>query len=464
MKSLRKLILYGLSAISVFASAMDNDQNKTRDNSKLVKSSGSCSPLDVIHQDDNIQNIIRAYLDEWTKEIIYSFTDKRILEVTSDDKLISANPIETWDLNTNKLLNKINLQGLCICFKIFPDGKRIVVHCYDNIKIIDLLTGNILKEIKLENNTSMVHLPLLQITSDGKKIVIADYPGTIKIYDSSGELLNTIEKPFGITIYALIITPDNKKIIINARDMSIKFCNGIDKKNDSTDNVIEIWDLETAELVKTFPAIINTVQGFLVTPDSKKLIARHYKRVLIWDLDNYKLLKEFSDYYGSLYIDDMGYSYTKPGVIKQIFAFALMDDGNKLVLGFDDGSIKILDINQNKFVATLNAKEFETRIDSIVVTSDKKIIAGSGCKLLIWKNLAVQLEKVTNQDLSKEEQVRALCSKTDNVLDKIIHKCVKCGQNATQRCSGCKKVYYCSTDCQKADWSTHKSNCNKKYN
>eukprot|EP00106_Octopus_bimaculoides_P013080 XP_014780522.1 PREDICTED: ankyrin repeat and MYND domain-containing protein 2-like [Octopus bimaculoides] len=28
-----------------------------------------------------------------------------------------------------------------------------------------------------------------------------------------------------------------------------------------------------------------------------------------------------------------------------------------------------------------------------------------------------------------------------------------------KKCSKCKTTYYCSTDCQKYDWSTHKSNC-----
>lgn len=32
-------------------------------------------------------------------------------------------------------------------------------------------------------------------------------------------------------------------------------------------------------------------------------------------------------------------------------------------------------------------------------------------------------------------------------------------QECSKKCSACKKVYYCSVDCQKADWSAHKSHC-----
>lgn len=31
----------------------------------------------------------------------------------------------------------------------------------------------------------------------------------------------------------------------------------------------------------------------------------------------------------------------------------------------------------------------------------------------------------------------------------------------TKKCSGCRKVYYCSVDCQKAQWETHKNACKK---
>lgn len=38
--------------------------------------------------------------------------------------------------------------------------------------------------------------------------------------------------------------------------------------------------------------------------------------------------------------------------------------------------------------------------------------------------------------------------------------CAHCAQvGCTERCGGCKEVYYCSTECQKADWKVHKTQC-----
>lgn len=39
--------------------------------------------------------------------------------------------------------------------------------------------------------------------------------------------------------------------------------------------------------------------------------------------------------------------------------------------------------------------------------------------------------------------------------------CQVCGHEAIKYCAGCKKVYYCSDKCQKADWKNHKKFCNK---
>ena len=61
---------------------------------------------------------------------------------------------------------------------------------------------------------------------------------------------------------------------------------------------------------------------------------------------------------------------------------------------------------------------------------------------------------------SREEIEVAEKERKNNLLG---YKCHKCQTNKEDllKCSGCKKVRYCSRDCQKSDWETHKGECRK---
>ena len=40
-----------------------------------------------------------------------------------------------------------------------------------------------------------------------------------------------------------------------------------------------------------------------------------------------------------------------------------------------------------------------------------------------------------------------------------INQCTICGKDADKKCSRCKKVAYCSKECQAGNWKTHKYDC-----
>lgn len=45
-------------------------------------------------------------------------------------------------------------------------------------------------------------------------------------------------------------------------------------------------------------------------------------------------------------------------------------------------------------------------------------------------------------------------------LDKL-SVCRVCNTRTTQTCAGCKSIHYCSQQCQKKDWSSHKKTCKR---
>ena len=42
---------------------------------------------------------------------------------------------------------------------------------------------------------------------------------------------------------------------------------------------------------------------------------------------------------------------------------------------------------------------------------------------------------------------------------KLLEQCAGCGKIASQKCSACKKTFYCGKDCQKKMWPSHKIEC-----
>lgn len=45
----------------------------------------------------------------------------------------------------------------------------------------------------------------------------------------------------------------------------------------------------------------------------------------------------------------------------------------------------------------------------------------------------------------------------------MIHHCSLCAKECSLRCTRCKSVWYCNSDCLKKDWKRHKPTCNDVY-
>lgn len=64
----------------------------------------------------------------------------------------------------------------------------------------------------------------------------------------------------------------------------------------------------------------------------------------------------------------------------------------------------------------------------------------------------------SNASTTSSNQPSCSCSSPQTVKTNA-HSCNACGKSASKQCSRCKKVHYCSLECQKNDWPAHKQYC-----
>ena len=64
---------------------------------------------------------------------------------------------------------------------------------------------------------------------------------------------------------------------------------------------------------------------------------------------------------------------------------------------------------------------------------------------------------------SDVKKTQAEKEKNEKMQKRTCSNCKKSG-TGFPKCSGCKRVYYCSRKCQKADWKRHKKVCKTKKN
>lgn len=69
------------------------------------------------------------------------------------------------------------------------------------------------------------------------------------------------------------------------------------------------------------------------------------------------------------------------------------------------------------------------------------------------RHFAGQSSEVSRQPISRRP--------SREVPQHQVYTCLKCGQEAQQKCSGCQTTFYCSRDCQVAHWDEHGKTCSK---
>eukprot|EP00041_Stephanoeca_diplocostata_P022809 m.547628 g.547628 ORF g.547628 m.547628 type:complete len:244 (+) comp22156_c1_seq2:2366-3097(+) len=99
--------------------------------------------------------------------------------------------------------------------------------------------------------------------------------------------------------------------------------------------------------------------------------------------------------------------------------------------------------------------EDEAKVGEMSATKRKHREARAYCALMMpqWRSSAGAIQWIVDQTLA--------CRPLPDRVGKCDHgSCFRAGKRSEfKRCSACKRVFYCSAVCQKADWPSHKTAC-----
>ena len=231
-----------------------------------------------------------------------------------------------WDLDPGRLIRQIQGEGTPIFYNVFsPDGRWVLSSAGlpplpDQTSLIlwDLDTGRILRRL---DDVGQFHR--IAITPDGRYGVVAadregigDYPHLFLWDLISGEVVDHFDlRQPGIVFGALDISPDGERLLTG-----IAF-------HERGEFLVQEWDLESGELLKSLSGHEHTVIDAVYLPDGLHAVTVSWDRSLIlWDLERGEIERRMS------------------GRNPELFSVAVDRTGGYALTGAGDGSLILWDL------------------------------------------------------------------------------------------------------------------------
>lgn len=356
------------------------------------------------------------------RDLLLSSDEKFIVSVSADQTL------RVWSL---EVLDETILKGKfenVSALAISPEGKRIYSANSSLVVIWDLNTSKVLG--KLNHNKQMILA--LAIAKGGELLLSAGKEGLINVWDVQNMILLKTLEEHQSSIISLKVTNDGMNFISGGSDRYLAIWNlktythskiyhdqlgplnclelSEDGKYVLTGNLTGqafMWNYEEFGQAKIFNAHEKAVTAVKISPNNRKLITSSLdSKIKIWQTTNGALLYCLN-------------AHTGP-----VLAIELNEEGTKLISGSEDGSIRLWDVRlglpigivgipMNSFktlimspdgvriLAGLNEaikiyeinqlhilKKIENNhsINAIILTNDEKscITGGNDCLLRIW--------------------------------------------------------------------------------
>lgn len=249
----------------------------------------------------------------------------------------------------------------------------------------------------------------IAVTTNGKYIVSGGEDGTIRIWDIEtkmqiGEAIRAHK--FGIT--SIAVSSDTKFIVSGSRIPSS--ANQYTYNEHILGGGIGIWDFKTHKLIKHFS---NGTKSISITADNKYIVSNRYNYLDIYNVKKLSLQNiirlDENEKMGGLYKNDIYIvdehlceikvwnittlkttaktimCYDRDPISSPTISIAFSVNGEYLVIGKRDGTIKILDVENKKQIGR-QLKVLNNAIHVLTISNDNKyiFIGGEDGTIIIW--------------------------------------------------------------------------------
>jgi WD40 repeat protein len=272
--------------------------------------------------------------------------------------------IKVWNLCNGKLRRtNYGHLGEVNSVVISPDGKTIASgSCDYTIKVWNLHTGRLIKT--LDGHFGAVFA--IVTSPNGQNIITGSKNNTIKIWNlQTGKLIRTLDGHFG-AVYSVAISPDGQILV-----------------SGSMDNTIKIWNFQTGKLIRTLDGHLQVVHSVAISPDGQTMVSGSMDNTIkIWNLQTGKLIRTIVEHSQTV-VAAVTNSLTVVAPSNPVNAVAISPDGQTIVSGSSDNTIKVWNLHSGELIRTLEGHL--RRVYSLTISPDgQTLVSGSADNIKIW--------------------------------------------------------------------------------